>query len=226
MKLLVTGGAGFIGANFVHYTRPQPPRVRGRRARRAHLRRQPREPEAGRGRDRVRARRHLRPPSSSTELRRGVRHGRALRGRVARRQLAARPGAVHPDQRDRHLHDPRGGPQARRAAAPHLHRRGLRRPRPRRRRPVHRGDAVRPVEPVLGDQGRLGPARAGLGALVRHPRHALELRQQLRALPARREVHPAPDHQRAWPARGRSSTARARTCASGPTSTTTTRPST
>ena len=85
---------------------------------------------------------------------------------------------------------------------------------------------VRPVEPVLGDQGRLGPARARLGALVRHPRHALELRQQLRALPARREVHPAPDHERASPARGRSSTGSARTCASGPTSTTTTRPST
>ena len=125
-----------------------------------------------------------------------VRHGRALRGRVARGQLAARPVAVHPDQRGRHLHDPRGGPQARQAAAPHLHRRGLRRPRPRRRRPVHRVHAVRPVEPVLGDQGELGPARPRLGALVRHPRDALELRQQLRPVPARREVHPAPDHER------------------------------
>ena len=97
---------------------------------------------------------------------------------------------------DRHLHDPRGRPQARRAPASHLHRRGVRRPRPRGRRPVHRGHQVRPVLAVFRHQGGLGPAGAGVGALVRRARHAVELREQLRAVPARREVHPAPDHER------------------------------
>ena len=64
--------------------------------------------------------------------RRRRRRRRALRRRVAQRQLAARPVAVRPDQPRRHLHAARGGPQARRAVPPHLHRRGLRRPRARR----------------------------------------------------------------------------------------------
>ena len=34
----------------------------------------------------------------------------------------------------------------------------------------------------------------GLGALVRRTRHDQQLLEQLRSLPARREVHPAPDH--------------------------------
>src|SRR3712207_7733763 len=41
----------------------------------------------------------------------------------------------------------------------------------------------------------LRPAGARVGALLRHPRHDLQLLQQLRALPARGEVHPAADHQ-------------------------------
>ena len=55
--------------------------------------------------------------------------------------------------------------------------------------------------------------------------HDLELLQQLRPAPARREVHPAPDHQRARRHAGPSSTAPGSTCATGSTSTTTTRPS-
>ena len=39
-----------------------------------------------------------------------ARRGRALRRRVAQRQLARRPEPVHPDQPGRHLHAPRGGP--------------------------------------------------------------------------------------------------------------------
>ena len=60
MKLLVTGGAGFIGANFAHYTLRNHGEYDVVRARLADLRGQPRVAEAGRGRDRVRARRHLR----------------------------------------------------------------------------------------------------------------------------------------------------------------------
>ena len=49
----------------------------------------------------------------------------------------------------------------------------------------------------------------------------LQLLQQLRPVAARREVHPAPDHQRARRRPARSSTAPAPTCATGSTSTTT-----
>ena len=55
----------------------------------------------------------------------------------------------------------------RRAAPPRLHRRGLRRPRARRPDAVHRGHAVHPSPPVLRDQGRLRPPRARVGPLVR-----------------------------------------------------------
>ena len=61
-------------------------------------------------------------------------------------------------------------------------------------------------------------------AWVRSLRRAgddLELLEQLRPVPAHREVHPAPDHQRARRACAPSSTAPARTCATGSTSTTT-----
>ena len=80
---------------------------------------------------------------------------------------------------------------------------------------------VQPVEPVLVDQGRLRPAGARLGALVRRAGDDLQLLEQLRAVPARREVHPAPDHERARRRPARSSTAPARTCATGSTPTTT-----
>ena len=46
-SLLVTGGAGFIGANFVHYWLDAHPERPGRGARRADLRRQSRQPRAG-----------------------------------------------------------------------------------------------------------------------------------------------------------------------------------
>ena len=62
---------------------------------------------------------------------------------------------------------------------------------------VHRVDALQPVEPVLVDQGGLRHAGARLGALLRRARDDLELLQQLRAVSARGEVHPAADHQRA-----------------------------
>ena len=46
MRVLVTGGAGFIGANFVHHTVAHRPDVAGHRARRAHLRRRTRPASA------------------------------------------------------------------------------------------------------------------------------------------------------------------------------------
>ena len=114
------------------------------------------------------------------------------------------PGAVHPDQHRRHLHAARGGPPARRPPAPRLHRRGLRRPRPRRPEAVHRGHAVQPVVALLRLQGRLRPPGPRVGPQLRRPRDDLELLQQLRPLAAHREVHPAQDHQphRRRPAQG------------------------
>ena len=206
MRMLVTGGAGFIGANFVHYTRRDHPEhevtvldaltYAGNEA-------------------------SLAPVRDDIEFVHGSVADAALVDELVGRcdvvvHFAAeshndnslrRPVAVPADQHHRHVHDPRGGAEARRPAAPHLHRRGVRRPRARRPGEVHAADALQPVEPLLLDQGRLRPAGAGLGALVRHPRHDLQLLEQLRAVPARREVHPAPDHQRARPACGPSCTA-------------------
>ncbi len=53
-----------------------------------------------------------------------------------------------------------------------------------------------PSSPYSLDQGRVRPAGAGLGALVRAAGHDLELLEQLRPAPARREVHPAAGHER------------------------------
>ena len=45
--MLITGGAGFIGSNFVHDTFRRDPDVADHRARRAHVRRQPEQPGPG-----------------------------------------------------------------------------------------------------------------------------------------------------------------------------------
>ena len=159
----------------------------------------PLEPRRPRGARHARRGRRRRPRPRRPPGRR-ARRRRALRRRVAQRQLARRPVAVRADEPRRHLPAARGDPCARQAPAPHLHRRGLRRPRARRPGEVPRADALQPVEPVLVDQGRLRPARPRLGALLRRPGDDQQLLEQLRALPARREVHPAPDHE---PARRR-----------------------
>ena len=196
MRQLVTGGAGFIGSNYVRHViahtddtvtvldkltyagnKASLDGLPGR-ARRVRPRR--------RGRRRA-GRRPGRPP----------RRRRALRRRVAQRQLAHRPVAVPADEPDRHVHAARGGARPRRALPPHLDRRGVRRPRARRSGALHRGHAVQPVEPVLGHQGRLRPAGAGVGPQLRRAGDDQQLLEQLRAVPARREVHPATDHERA-----------------------------
>ena len=162
MTILVTGGAGFIGSNFVLDWLARERRA-GRQPRQAHLRRQPREPRGARGRraPRLRARRHRRPRAASTQLlaRAPAARGRALRRREPRRPLDPRAGGVRPDQRRRHVHAargrarPTGGALARRRSASvplpaRLHRRGLRLARARRSR-VHRDHAVRAEQPLL-----------------------------------------------------------------------------
>jgi len=53
---------------------------------------------------------------------------------------------------------------------------------------VRADDALQPLLPLLLIQGRKRPARARLGALLRRGGHDLQLLEQLRALPAHREV--------------------------------------
>ena len=52
-----------------------------------------------------------------------------------------------------------------------------------------------PSSPYSATKAELGHAGARVGAVVRGRRDDLQLREQLRLVPARGEVHPAPDHQ-------------------------------
>ena len=221
--LLVTGGAGFIGSNFVrhvlthtdhHVTVLDLLTYAGNRASLEGLPADRFTLVVG----------DIRDAATVDPLVARGRRRRALRGGVAQRQLPARPVAVPDDQHHRDVHAARGGPQARHPLPPHLDRRGVRRPRARRPGAVHRADAVQPVEPLLLDQGRLRPAGPGLGALVRRAGHDQQLLEQLRALPARREVHPAPDHQRARRRPPQALRRRLERRATGSTRTTTARP--
>ena len=104
MKLLVTGGAGFIGSNYVRYVLAQH-RRRGDRLRRAHLRRQPVDAAGRRRRPalHVRQGQHLRPGHARGGDGR-PRRRRALRGREPRRPLDRRPRRLHQHQLLRHQH--------------------------------------------------------------------------------------------------------------------------
>ena len=141
-SIIVTGGCGFIGSNFVHHVVHEHPGVHvtvldkltyaGNPENIAGLPAEPRRARRGR---------HLRRGPGGPAGRRRRRRG-ALRRRVPQRQLHRRPGSVPAHQRRGHLHPHRGLPQARRALPPRLHRRGLRRPGARRPGPLHRGDAT------------------------------------------------------------------------------------
>ena len=208
-SLLVTGGAGFIGANFVHYWLDAAPGRPGRGARRAHLRRQPREPGAAQERD---------PGSRSSTgdirsagLGRASAPGardhdrRALRGRVARGPLDRRAGRVRRDQRGGHPRAAEGGAQGlagggrgrrRSAIPPRLDRRGVRLARPGRPA-VHRDDALRAQLALCREQGGVGPPGARLPPHLRAPGHHQQLLEQLRSVPVPREADPADAGERA-----------------------------
>ena len=153
------------------------------------------------------------------------RRRRALRGRVAQRQLARRPQPLRAHQPDRHLHAARGRPPARRALPPHLHRRGLRRPRARRPEEVHRGHPLQPELALLARPrpaptcscGR-GCARSGCAPRSRTARTTTARASTSRSSSRGRSPTSST-------ASGPSSTAPGSTCATGSTSTTTTRPS-
>ena len=148
---------------------------------------------------------------------------RALRRRVAQRQLAAQSV----DRSSTPTWSARSRSSRRYAgtecAASRLDRRGVRRPRARRPGQVHAGHAIQPVEPVQLDQGRFGLAGACVGAgrsgSVRRSR-------TVRTTTARTSTSRSSSRARSptcSPGGGRSCTAQARTCATGSTSTITTR---
>ena len=95
VKLLVTGGAGFIGSTFVRLVLDERPDDERGRARQAHLRRPRGEPGRRRGPHRVRGGRH-RGPGRRARGDGGLRRGRELRGRVARGPLDRATRTLHP----------------------------------------------------------------------------------------------------------------------------------
>jgi len=68
---------------------------------------------------------------------------------------------------------------------------------------LHRGDEVRPAQPLLGVEGFVGPLRAGLPRHVRHADAGDELLEQLRSLPVSGEADSAV-HQQHPPRKGAS----------------------
>ena len=188
----------------LHRLQLRPPRHgahrrHGHGARQAHLRRAAASRSQGLPEDRVALvrRRHRRRPTSSTRS-----------SPSTTRWCTSRPSRTTTTR----SHDPspfvrtnlvgtftllEAVAQARHPAPPHLHRRGVRRPRARRPRALHRGHAVQPVA------ARTPPPRPAPTYLVRAWVRSFgvqatisQLLEQLRPLAAHREVHPPPDHQR------------------------------
>ena len=233
--ILVTGGAGFIGANFVldWLAATGEPVVNldkltyaGNLGNLASL--------ARRRAARVRARRHRRPRAGRARCSREHRP-RAIVNFAAETHVDRSihgPAAFVADQRRRHVRPARGDARvvggaargrARRVPLPaRLDRRGLRLAR-RRRSGVHRDDAVRAQQPVLGVQGRVRPPRARLSPHLRPADAHDELLEQLRPVSVSREADPADDRQRARGQAAAGLRRRPATCATGSTSTITAR---
>ena len=163
MRLLVTGGAGFIGANFVHSAvREHAVTVLDALT------------YAG-------SRESLAPVENDIRLVQGDITDADLVSK-----LVAEADAVVHFAAETHVDNALADPEpflranvvgtftvleavraARRAVASRVDRRGVRRPRTGFRATVHRVDAVQPVEPVLVDEGRGRLAGARVGAVLR-----------------------------------------------------------
>ena len=80
------------------------------------------------------------------------------------------------------------------ALLPHLDRRGVRGPAAGRRT-LHRGDALRPPQPLFGVESLVGPFRQGVPRHLRAADGSHQLLEQLRSLPVSRKAHPAVHQQ-------------------------------
>ena len=169
-RLLVTGGAGFIGSNFVHYVVANTD-YRRDRARQAHVRGQPRVARRAARRPRaVRARRHRRRRTrrrADCRARRRHRRGRALRRRVAQRQLAAatrgrsstRTSSARTRCSRRHAVTASASTTSRPTRSTAISSSTTRRASPRR-------PPYNPSSPYSSTKAGIRPARAGMDALA------------------------------------------------------------
>ena len=200
MRLVVTGGAGFIGSNFVRYMLAEHDDCRDREPRQAHLRRQPREPARRRGRPAATAsctgdicdagRRSARRCAASTP-------SSTSPPRPTSTAPSASPQAFIQHRRPRHPHAARGGARASSIArfVQVSHRRGLR---------LASRTGSFTEDSTLDPRSPYSASKAGGDLLVLayspHLRHAGAHHarlQHLRPLPVPREAHPALRHQRA-----------------------------
>ena len=163
MRLLVTGGAGFIGSNFVQYILEKYPDYEVVNLDCPHLCRQPGQSQGGAGQPQAQVRpgqdRGRRPGGQADA---GHRRGRQLRRRVPRRPEHRRAPGLHQDQRHGHAGAAgcRPAPQGE-ALLPDIHRRGLRRAPAGFKGEIHRGVPTASELSLLRQQDRRRPAGPG-----------------------------------------------------------------
>ena len=193
MRLLVTGGAGFIGSNFARYWVEQHPEdhvvvydvltYAGNR------------PNLSDIEDRiVFVQGDICDPDAAEKALRGEEIDTIVHfAAESHNSLAVlEPGPLLPDQRARDPDHARGGPPGRRGPLPpRLDLRGLRGPAARHRRGLHRGLALPAPHALQRLEGGGRPRGAGLRRDLRAAHHHHQLRQQLRPLPVPREADPA-----------------------------------
>ena len=229
--ILVTGGAGFIGANFVldwlaasAASRWSISTSSPTRATCGNL-----APLAGDARHVF-----VRGDIGDAEARRRAARAapaardRQFRRRNARRPLDSRAGGVHRHERRRHVRAARmrprdGGARCRRTSASafrflHVSTDEVYGSLGPDDPPFSRNDAVRAEQPVFRVEGGVGSPRARLSPHVRPADAHDELLEQLRPAAVSGEAHSADDRQRARAASRCPSTATAATCATGSTS--------